>query len=192
MSAHAAPGGRRRCNLICVSAVSICGRSPLDKMDKTHIILSRRALESIENLRLERRPRWTKFLNFASRIDFREIVTKRTIPPRRLLRAGRAPSLGLSSLCARVPLLAGHPLGAAVLRWVNLASTSWRVGAAPHELHGTVVEQSPRQKPMFSGLCAQTLFHRFEIFFRARRALTAVPAFLGQLPPFVRLRVLRG
>jgi len=43
---------------------------------------------------------------------------------------------------------------------------------APRLGHGTVVEQCPRQKSMFSGLRAQTLFHRSEIFFRARRALT--------------------
>jgi hypothetical protein len=40
----------------------------------------------------------------------------------------------------------------------------------PLEFHGTVVEQCPRQNAMFSGLRAHALFHRFEIFFRARRA----------------------
>jgi len=41
----------------------------------------------------------------------------------------------------------------------------------PRKLPGTVVEQCPRQKPAFSGLRLKTLFHRSEIFFRARRAL---------------------
>jgi hypothetical protein len=36
--------------------------------------------------------------------------------------------------------------------------------------HGTVVEQCVRQKPTVSGLRLKTLFHRFEIFFRAPRA----------------------
>src|SRR5262245_31549151 len=35
---------------------------------------------------------------------------------------------------------------------------------------GTVAEQCRRQKPMFPGLHPKTLFRRFEIFFRARRA----------------------
>jgi len=42
--------------------------------------------------------------------------------------------------------------------------------AAPRTQRGTIVEQCPRENPMFSGLRAKTLFHRFEIFFRARRA----------------------
>jgi len=43
--------------------------------------------------------------------------------------------------------------------------------AAPRLCHGTVAEQCQRRKPMFSSLRAQTSFHRFEIFFRAPRAI---------------------
>jgi len=62
--------------LICVASVTICGRSPLDKTDKTHFILSHAHSNPFENLRAPRCQPWTKSPSFAPRIDFREIVTK--------------------------------------------------------------------------------------------------------------------
>ena len=44
------------------------------------------------------------------------------------------------------------------------------LSAARLAFHGTVVGQCPRQTPAFSGLRANTLFHRSEFFFRAARA----------------------
>jgi len=41
---------------------------------------------------------------------------------------------------------------------------------APRELRGTIVAQCERQNPPFSGSRVRTLFHRSEIFLRARRA----------------------
>ena len=65
-----------------------------------------------------------------------------------------------------LPAVAGAPV-------VNLP--------APRLPGGTVVERCPRKKPAFSGIRAQTLFHRFEIFIFVRRAPPPSPP-LAHLP----------